>query len=35
MQIKIEHQSREERLNGLGVYKWEITKDVKKHYYFE
>ena len=26
MEIKIEHQPREERLNELGVYKWEIWK---------
>ncbi|MEH2351335.1 MAG: cupin domain-containing protein [Nostoc sp.] len=26
MEIKIEHQPRQERLNELGVYKWEIWK---------
>ncbi|MEH2065335.1 MAG: cupin domain-containing protein [Nostoc sp.] len=26
MEIKIEHQLTEERLNELGVYKWEIWK---------
>ncbi|MEH1796897.1 MULTISPECIES: cupin domain-containing protein [unclassified Nostoc] len=26
MEIKIEHQPRQERLNELGVYKWEVWK---------
>ncbi|MEH2077281.1 cupin domain-containing protein [Nostoc sp.] len=31
MEIKIEHQPRQERLNELGVYKWEIwEKEVSK-----
>ncbi|MCW5313933.1 DUF861 domain-containing protein [Nostoc sp. KVJ3] len=31
MEIKIEHQPRQERLNQLGVYKWEIwQKEVSK-----
>jgi uncharacterized cupin superfamily protein len=31
MDIKIEHQPQQERLNELGVFKWEIwTKEVSK-----
>ncbi|MEH1884219.1 cupin domain-containing protein [Nostoc sp.] len=26
MEIKIEHQPKQERLNELGVYKWEVWK---------
>ncbi|MEH2460131.1 cupin domain-containing protein [Nostoc sp.] len=26
MEIKIEHQPKQERLNKLGIYKWEIWK---------